>query len=150
MDVVARLVSDLVNPVLVLLAIAAPWAPRKRDEGPLQFWAGCFAAIVIASSIAENGKTLSIWPGHPTFPSGHESFGAAAATCLICYDRDWAWLVVPILVLFGWALVTAGYHDPEDIYGAIVLGPASALIARLAVSTIWRKFRSRRSQNQNL
>jgi membrane-associated phospholipid phosphatase len=141
-DDVAALVAELVNPVLVLLLLAAPWAPRKPNEGAIQFWVSSAAAIALATLIAEAGKNCSVWPGHDTFPSGHESFGAAAGICLAGYDRDWLWFVVPLLAVFGWALVTAGYHDPPDIIGAIVVGPASALLARYVVRSIYYRLRS--------
>jgi membrane-associated phospholipid phosphatase len=102
-----------------------------------------FAAVAIAATVADHGKQLPVWPGHSTFPSGHESFGSAAGTCLIIYDRDWVWFVVPILVLFGWALVAAEYHDPVDIYGGAVVGPLSAFLVRYAVSLVGDRLRAR-------
>ena len=147
-DDVAALVADLVNPVLVLLLLAAPWVPKKPGEGPVQFWVSSATAIVLATLIAEAGKNFSVWPGHDTYPSGHESFGAAAGICLAGYDRDWLWFVVPLLALFGWALVTAGYHDPPDIAGAIVVGLACALLARYVVRSIHHRLRSA-GGNQN-
>ena len=143
---IARLIAELVNPALAIVLLAAPWVPRRPEESPWQFWATCLIALLIAWSIADNGKAHEVWSGHPTFPSGHESFAAAASTCLARYDRDWIWLMAPILAVFGWALVTAGYHDPEDIYGGLVVGPVSAFLAAFAVAMLKNKLRLKPSR----
>lgn len=143
MDDIARLLAEIVNPVFVLLLLAAPWIPRHKEEPPVKFWVGAALGIAVATVLAEQGKALPIWPGHETFPSGHETFGLAAGTALAGYDRDWLLFVVPLAVILGWALVTAGWHEPVDLVGAVLVGPPSSLFCRWMVKLLWQHWFTR-------
>lgn len=121
----AQHLADTINPVLALLAAASPFA-CPRHAAPWKFWAGSIAAIGLPVVLAEAGKKVSVWPGHPSFPSGHETFALAAGTCLAFRNPRWLWAVLPLCGLLAWALVAAGYHQPLDTAGALLLGPPIA------------------------
>jgi len=121
----AYILADNINPFLALLVAAAPFV-RPRYAAPFQFWAGSIAAIGLPVALAEAGKAVSIWPGHPSFPSGHETFAVAAGTCLVFRSRCWLWIALPLCVLLAWALIAARYHTPMDTAGALLLGPSVA------------------------
>lgn len=121
----AHLLADGINPLLAVLAAAAPFV-RPRHPRPLRFWAAGSAAIALPVLLAEAGKAVSVWPGHPSFPSGHETFALAAGTCLVFRRPRWLWIALPLCALLAWALVAAQYHHPLDTAGALLLGPPFA------------------------
>ena len=125
MDALPEFLAESVNPFLLGVLVPLPWVGARKG-GPWRFYAACGLGIGVAVTLAELGKARVVWAGHPGFPSGHETFAAAAATCLVCWDRRWAWLAVPTVAAMGWALVESHYHTPEDIAGAVVLGPTVA------------------------
>lgn len=120
----AHTLADNINPILALLVAAAPFA-RPRYAAPFKFWAASIAAIGIPVALAEAGKAVSVWPGHPSFPSGHETFALAAGTCLVFRSSRWLWVALPLCALLAWALIAAHYHQPLDTAGAL-LGPPIA------------------------
>ncbi len=121
----AQALADNINPVLALLVAVAPFV-RPRHAAPIKFWVGSIAAIGLPVALAEAGKAVSIWPGQPSFPSGHETFALAAGTCLAFRSLSWLWIALPLCALLAWALVAAQYHQPLDTVGALVLGPPIA------------------------
>jgi len=121
----AHTLADSINPVFALLVAAAPFV-RPRHGAPFRFWAVSIAAIGLPVALAEAGKAISVWPGHPSFPSGHETFALAAGTCLAFRSRRWLWIALPLCGLLAWALVAAQYHTPLDTAGALLLGPPIA------------------------
>lgn len=126
MDALPQFLAESINPFLFGLLLPAPFVGPRRPA-PWRFHAASALAIGVTVALAELGKARVVWPGHPGFPSGHETFAAAAATCLVCRDPRWAALAVPAVAALGWALVASHYHTPEDITGALVLGPPVAL-----------------------
>ena len=123
----APIFAKAINPILCLLVLAAPfYTPRQTP--PWAYWARTVLGIGLAVILAESGKYFEVWPGHPSFPSGHETFGLAAAVSLVVWDMRWLWLAVPFIVLLSWALVAAQYHHPLDVAGAWLLGPPFALL----------------------
>lgn len=132
MDALPEMLAESVNPFLLGLLLPLPFVGPRRGA-PWRFWGGSALGIGVAVALAEWGKARMVWAGHPGFPSGHETFAAAAATCLVCHDRRWAALAVPAVTLMAWALVTAGYHTPADIGGALVLGPTVTVACHWAL-----------------
>lgn len=122
---VAHTLANSINPVLALLVAAAPFV-RPRHAAPFRFWVAGMAAIGLPVALAEAGKAASIWPGHPSFPSGHETFALASAACLAFRNPYWLWIALPLCGLLAWALVVAQYHTPTDTAGALLLGPPVA------------------------
>lgn len=126
------LLATYINPLLVLFLLIAPLinsgpdTPRK--PGCWEFWGRCLLGLGLAVALAESGKYFQVWSGHPSFPSGHETFGLCAATCLIYRDRRWLVVVLPLTALLAWALVAAHFHRPIDVAGAWLVGPPCAVL----------------------
>lgn len=118
-----HVLADTLNYLLAGLLLPAPFVGR-RGKPPVEFWARSFASIGVAVILAEEGKRLT----HSGFPSGHETFALAVGTSLACRDPRWLWAAVPLCGALGWALVSAGYHAPVDIGGALLLAPPIALL----------------------
>jgi membrane-associated phospholipid phosphatase len=128
----AQFLSNAINPALTFLSLTAPWIDRRWNSSTtrrlrtIPWMLASVAGIGLTVILAESGKHFSVWPGHPNFPSGHESFAASAATCLIVRDRRWAWVAVPLALTIGGALVAAGYHRPIEVVGGMILGAVVA------------------------
>ena len=136
----AAFCANIINPILALLLLAIPFLTRKGSLAP-SFWLASAAGMIVGTFLAERGKAHQIWPGHPGFPSGHETFGIAAGVSLICWDRRWAFMVVPILILLGGALITVKYHDLPDVLGATVTGTVPALFFQAIRRTLRKSSR---------
>ncbi len=130
--------TNAVNTVLLLLAAAAPLLPTKdahknadkiRSAG--DFWLRSGLGIGIAVALAEGGKHFQVWPGRPTFPSGHETLALAAGTCFVLRHPRGLALVLPLTAFQAWALVAGHFHRPVDVAGALVTGIGPPLGAHL-------------------
>jgi membrane-associated phospholipid phosphatase len=129
MEALAHFLADTLPALLVILLLIAPFlGPRPTRVRVLWFWGASAAGLAVAVLLAEAGKERVVWPGHVGFPSGHETFTLSCATSLVCWRPFWAWVVVPLAVIMGWALVTAHYHETADVWGAMLTGPPPALL----------------------
>ncbi len=128
MDVLPELLAESVNPFLLGLLLPLPFVGTKRPVA-WKFYTACALSIGVAVALAELGKARVVWAGHPGFPSGHETMALTAATCLVCRDRRWLAVGVPLAALQAWALITGYFHTPEDVTGALVTGILPPLAA---------------------
>lgn len=122
----ALILANAINPVLAGSLVGSPWVTPRMDDPTWRYWARAAVGISAAVLLAEAGKRFSVWPGHPTFPSGHETFALATATFLVRRDHRWLVPVVPLLLLLAWALVAAHFHHPVDVAGALLSGIPAA------------------------
>ncbi len=122
--------TTAINALLVLCVAAAPWITR-RGFGVWGYWGRSALGIGLAVALAEGGKRWQVWPGHPGFPSGHETLCLAAATCLAARDPRWLRLGLPLSALQAWALVRGGFHAPVEVAGALLSGPPVALLCQM-------------------
>ena len=128
MSSVALALANAVNPVLAACLVSAPRVTPRRADPAWRFWARAAVGIGVAVLLAEAGKRGEVWPQHPTFPSGHETFALATATFLARRDPRWLTVALPLLLLLAWALVAAHFHRPLDVAGALLVGPPAALL----------------------
>lgn len=137
MSALAHFVADRANYLFVALLLAAPFRrPRLPWAGAVRFWLAAAVGIGLAVLLAEAGKSSVVWPGHPSFPSGHETFGLACATSLLWRGRRWLPVVLPLALALAWALVTAHYHKTPDVFGALLTGPPPALLCQWLASRL--------------
>jgi len=118
----ARILADVTNPLLALLWVVALVASHRRP-GILLWVLASAAGLAMAVMLAEYGKHHHVWPHHPSFPSGHETFGTSVATSLVWRDPRWLPVALLAAATLAWALVAARYHTGVDVAGAAVLGP---------------------------
>ena len=126
--------TNAVNALLLMLVAAAPLLPEKdanKTQSAGKFWLRSGLGIGIAVILAESGKHWVVWPGRPTFPSGHETLALAAGTCLVLRRPRWLLFVLPLVAFQGWALVAGHFHRPVDVAGALVTGVLPPLGAHL-------------------
>jgi membrane-associated phospholipid phosphatase len=135
-DFVAHGLASGLNPLLTAALLLVPSARvregSRRTQAYCQEFVRTAMGVAGAVTLAEWGKRQTAWPGHYGFPSGHETFAVAAATCLVLRDRRWVPLAVPVAGIMGWALVRAGYHDWPDVLGGAALGAAIPLMVSAA------------------
>jgi len=116
------LLTNAINALLVLCVAAAPLLPPQRKTQAGGFWLRSLLGIGLGVILAEGGKHFSVWPGHPTFPSGHETLVLAAGTCLAVRNPRWLLLALPLAAVQAWALITGHFHQPVDVAGATLTG----------------------------
>jgi membrane-associated phospholipid phosphatase len=125
----ARILANGINPLFAVLVLAAPLArPRLSRSQTRAYFAASAAGIGLGLLLAEEGKRHQVWPGHPGFPSGHETFALACATCLACRNPRWLWAAIPLAALLGWALIKAHFHQTSEVFGALLTGPPPVLL----------------------
>ena len=128
----AQTLATYNNPLLALFLLIAPLITSSpgtpRKPRCWEFWGRSLLGLGLAVALAEGGKHFQVWPGHPSFPSGHETFGLCAATSLALRNVRWLILVLPLTVLLAWALVDAHFHQPIDVAGALLVGPPCAVL----------------------
>ncbi len=138
--VVADRASDAINPVFIALIAEEPLLLRAKyapDSGEttrrvwpetLRFWGRALLGVGVAVVLAELGKKLQIWPGHGNFPSGHTTFAASAAACLVLQrGAAWLWFTVPLVLLMMASLVYGHWHTVDEVVAAAFLGPSVAV-----------------------
>jgi membrane-associated phospholipid phosphatase len=131
----AEILATGINPVLTGCLFLAPFVgPRTSLVG---FWGRAALGIGVSVLVAEAGKRGPIWPGHPSFPSGHETFCLAAVTLLILHNPRWAVVAVPLALVLAWALVAAHYHYPIDVAGSLLVAPPIVLFFHW----LWRRLK---------
>jgi len=119
---------DGVGVFLTLLWLFTVIMRHQRGEPIIVILRATLAALVISYIIAHVDRWFYLWPYHPDFPSGHETFASCIGTALVIEDRRYLWLVLPLLALLGYGLVRAGWHVPSDVAGGFLLGTVVMLI----------------------
>jgi membrane-associated phospholipid phosphatase len=78
-------------------------------------------------------------PSTSSFPSGHASSAAFAATILVGWDgRRWAPLWVGLATVVGTSRAVVRIHHASDVVGGAVVGVAMGLVARRALRAVLR------------
>ena len=140
MDALSNFLAETLDPFFVVLLLCAPLiGPRSYPARVLPFYLASALGIAIGIVLAEEGKQHMIWSGHPGFPSGHETSALSCATSLVCWRIGWIWAVMPLVLVMGWALVTARYHITSDVWGALLSGLPPTLLCHA-----WRLRRQRK------
>ena len=136
--VIADKASGAINPIFIALIAEEPLLLRARQAAgsgdrrriwpeTLRFWGRALLCVGVAVVLAELGKKLQVWPGHGNFPSGHTTFAASAATCLVLRRGPiWLWLAAPLVALMMASLVYGHWHTVDEVVAASILGPSVA------------------------
>lgn len=135
MFALAHFLANAINPILGILLLIAPLVVKRRIPRQIaKFWAASAIGVAVSVLLAEEGKRMVVLAGHPGFPSGHETFALACAVNLLCWRTAYIYIALPLVLIIGWALVTAHFHQTIDIFGALITGPWPSLLCQA-----WRR-----------
>jgi membrane-associated phospholipid phosphatase len=124
-----RLLCDYLVPVLLALLLLISWSTTQGN--PLKtrfrlfahFWGKAILLISVPVLLAEGGKAVEIWQGHPGFPSGHSTMAFAVASCLwLCRPGFWGLIGFWLASFMPSALMLHGAHDMPEVACGAVLG----------------------------
>ncbi len=130
---------------IFLLAAGGIYYLRKwRAEGLTMLYVGLVLAFAVNAGIgtlmprerpfyADGIHTLFIPMSEKSFPSDHAALAFALATMLWFYKRRIGAIAYGVAVCIAIARVAAGVHYPSDVIGGMLVGTASAMIARQIV-----------------
>lgn len=118
----------VIDPLAALPAVVwiAAVLLRARAPGTRAHATATVLAVVVSYLLAHVNRWFGLWPAHPNFPSGHETFASCVSVMLVQLDSRFLWLVVPILAVLGYLLVVSGWHSRSEVLGGFVLGVAVA------------------------
>ena len=127
-------VADAFNPLLTLLALAAPFLRRPRTwRAAIVYYLSAGAAISFVYLIRALDLELRIWPRFGLDFSTHSAFAASLATSLALFRRRWTIpLLVAIALYFGLELFMR-YHGIADIVTSALIASAAAFLVNLFV-----------------
>ena len=120
--------ADLVNPLLVACALAAPFLAKKS---PWKFWLRIGAALVLVYAVTFVDRWLGTGKGRDFDFSTHTAFATVVGTSLAAIDRLWLRLVIPALIAYGVMMIRLDYHTPvEFLVSVVIFAPATWAIHR--------------------
>jgi hypothetical protein len=131
-------VADAVNPALTLLAIAVPRLRGTWRGWPAAFryWAAALGGLGVIYGLAALDAWFGLWAAMHLDYSTHTAYAVSLAATILCWDRRWAWLLVPALSGYALLILVLRYHGPADVLtAALVATPGSWAAYRLIGSS---------------
>jgi undecaprenyl-diphosphatase len=86
-------------------------------------------------------KTLFIYGGEDSFPSGHAAFYGALAVSIFSYHKRAGFVFAIGAVLIGLARVIAGVHFPLDILMGFVFGASVSVLVYYFIRILAKKYK---------
>ncbi len=125
-DFLGAVFIDGLVALLALLWLLTLVARRRRGEPIVGSVRATLWAIVISFILAHLNRWFDLWPAHPYFPSGHETFAACIGTAAVFEKRRLVLPVFALIALLGYGLVRLGWHDPMEVIAGFALGTVVA------------------------
>ena len=117
------LAANLVNPLLVACALAAPFLARER---PRPFWLRVAAGLALVYLVTGLDRWLGVGRELGFDFSTHTAFATVVATSLALLERRWLWLVVPLLAAYATLMIRLEYHTlPEFAFSLLLFAPVT-------------------------
>lgn len=134
-----KLVADCVDPLLGVLALCQLWRlARDRRRG---FVLATLGALALLYLFNQADRTFRWWPSMGLDFSMHTAAGVSLATSLVVADRRWIWLVVPLLIAYGFLMDHLGFHG----WGDILTSTPVAIGLTLPCHLVARRYRRART-----
>lgn len=83
-------------------------------------------------------------PSDYSFPSGHTSAAVAAAVSIWMYNKKYGILMLILAIMMAFTRMYLFVHFPTDVFGGMVTGTASAIMACVVIN----KFETRKRLQQ--
>jgi len=120
-------IADSFNPLLAILALAAPLIPPRRGlRVSVGYYLAAGAAIGVVYVVRSIDARHQIWSSIGLDYSTHSAFAASLAVSLSAFRRRWLIPVVLSLVAYFCLQLYMRYHSPLDIISSSVLAAAVA------------------------
>ena len=128
-------VADSFDPLLALLALAAPFLRRPRaHRSTVAYYLSAGAAIGIVYLVRAIDSRYQIWASLGTHFSTHSAFAASLVASIGAFHRRWvAPLVVAAFLYFSLELIMR-YHRLTDILSSAAMAVMAALLLHLATA----------------
>lgn len=121
------LLADAIDPLLALLALAAPAFRRRAWRRVLFYYlAGVLGMAVVYGVWALDGW-LGLWARWGMDYSTHTAFAVSAAITLGFWVERWRWGLVAVVVGYAFLLGYLGYHDGADMATSVAVASTTAL-----------------------
>ncbi len=127
------------------------WRKNGLFVGEVLF-AGLFAKVFIVDIIRhlvpklrpflalKDANLLLSSKATSSFPSGHTSFFFAVSTVVYLYNKKWGYLFYSLSFLMALCRVFSGVHWLSDIFGGILVGAFSGIVANIIFSIVKKRF----------
>jgi hypothetical protein len=128
-------VADCFNPLLAVVAIAAPFLRKPRAlRLTISYYLSAFAAIGFVYLVRAIDADQLIWASGGLDFSTHSAFAASLAVSIGALHRRWvAPLALAVVLYFALELIMR-YHGVLDILTSASLAALTALLVHLAAA----------------
>ncbi len=127
--------ADAFDPLLALLALAAPWLRRPRAWRPaLGYYLAAGLAIGLVYLVRALDLRYQLWGALGLDYSTHSAFATALVASMAAFNRRWALPLLLALVLYFCLMLSMGYHTVLDVVTSAPLAAAAAWLAHRAVA----------------
>jgi hypothetical protein len=123
--------ADAVDPLLALLAIAAPGLDRRAGEGwaaAVRFWLRTACGLAGIYAVQALDGRFGLWPRWGLDYSTHTAFAVCLATSLALRRPRWLAGLVPLLAAYAGLMLQLGYHGLPDILSAAAVAAGLATL----------------------
>lgn len=130
-------VADSFNPLLAVLALAAPFLRRARTlKTTIVFYVSAGAAIGFVYFVRAVDLQYQVWARFGIDYSTHSAFAASLVASLSAFHRRWMRPLLVVTALYFVLQLVMRYHTVADILtSACVAAAAAAVLHRIAVVT---------------
>ena len=123
-------VADSYNPLLTLLALAAPWLPdRRRWPAAIRYYAAAVLGIAVVYLVMGLDNRFGLWRSLGLDYSTHFAFASSLVVSLSLLHRRWALSLLLSLVAYFFLALAMRYHGVLDLLSAGAIAAPAAWLA---------------------
>jgi hypothetical protein len=124
-------VADAYNPLLTLLALAAPWLPSRRCWlAAVRYYAAAGLAIAVVYLVMALDNHFGLWRSVGLDYSTHFAFASALVVSLSLLHRRWALPLLLSLIAYFFLALAMRYHGVLELLSAGAIAAPAAWLAQ--------------------